>query len=434
METDSENAQVLPANQQNDLQYRRTSDSTADLSAKLRPKVENCSLSDQRLSKSTRTDNLKSENSGRNNDQNMPGHKFIDMDASDIRPMDAATPSEKIDRLSSEKATSDGRAKPSSLDSLGTRVDENDARSCAAHGCQTASKNAAEPLSQNSSTVSDRIKRSEEGSGKASQASTLEEKVQPASAFFGNIAKASATFYRAAVKRAQRPDTSTESVSRGDVGGTSKGKSSSGSKPFSQPSSASGVGTNAAMEKARQNEEKCRQLADVVDAHLSNVNGAKAGFVDIRLVKPTVEQIRKVVNEEIIPFLTSVGRESDYTAKLYLTLRDFESSKEEEIREMEQFLVAAKMNLAEAQGDLMRLKHDLAIVKRQVADPAKQAARNRARLRTKLKTLEENYAVALATKQSVESKAEIRQQELTAETAILKKVEADLKNMEGDWA
>lgn len=269
-----------------------------------------------------------------------------------------------------------------------------------------------------------------------------EERQQAATAFFGSIARASATFYKAAMQRGQRVEPSTDSTKGGASHGRENGSKSSGRRTSASIDSSDSllssepavIDVPSVVEEAEKAEKSCRGLIAMLEAQVATLNGAKAGYVDLAVLKPMTERTCKVIEREIVPLLRDNAKLKKRVDELNKELVETERRAGEEICEKEQVLITAKMSLAEAQGELMDLKHKLAVIKKQIADPELQAARNRADLRARLTSAEQSYAVASDSRRSAELTLNTRLQELAAETAATKKLEAGYKDMEGDWA
>jgi hypothetical protein len=194
----------------------------------------------------------------------------------------------------------------------------------------------------------------------------------PGKAFFGNLARAGATFYKTTFK--PKP------ASSPTAGATPE------SSTISSP--VAGVDLTGIPDKSRtaaqaalDSEKLHRHLISMIDAQIATLNGAKAGFVDLQLLKPMTEKTCKVIDDQVVALLDDYGKIEMRTSELEKEAEEVERQAEEEMCEKEQVLIAAKMSLAESQAEVMTLKHDLASVRRKLADPKRQAARKSAAAR-----------------------------------------------------
>lgn len=176
-------------------------------------------------------------------------------------------------------------------------------------------------------------------------------------AFFGNLARASATFYKSAFAKRpaaaekRKPDTPvsastlttpserTDSVAEGLPVACAKAASPAGQEYLD------------AKEKAHKAEAAQRRLVAMLEAQIATLNGAKAGFVDLALLRPMTERTVTTIEEQVIPMLEDFGRMELRVSELENELEDVDKKAQEELSEKESILIGAKMSLAEAQGE-----------------------------------------------------------------------------------
>jgi hypothetical protein len=247
--------------------------------------------------------------------------------------------------------------------------------------------------------------------------------VPTSKAFFGNIARVGATFYKSAFK--PKP-------SAGDP------LSSSSVSTLTGGSAASSVDIpevhRTAADAALESEKLHRHLLLMIDAQIATLNGAKAGFVDLQLLKPMTEKTCKVIEGQVVALLDDYGKVEMRTTELEKEAEEVERQAEEEISEKEQVLIAAKMSLAESQAEMMSLKHDLASVRRKIADPQRQAARRNAETRVRAAAAEQSASVAQDALAAAQKTLRDRRRRLEDERASAEKLEVETRDAEGDWA
>lgn len=83
---------------------------------------------------------------------------------------------------------------------------------------------------------------------------------------------------------------------------------------------------------------------------------------------------------------------------------------------------------------VLSMQHELTKLRRKIADPERQAAKARQSERARTAAAEESLSVARDTRLAAESKLGSRRQELEAEQAATKTLEARVRDTEGDWA
>lgn len=241
----------------------------------------------------------------------------------------------------------------------------------------------------------------------------------PHKSFFGNIARAGATFYKQAFKN------------RAGAPGANPNANASAENDDSSPRSKSAQGAIARAEEA---ERTHRGLISLIEAQIATLNGAKAGFVDLALLKPMTEKTCRVIEDQVITLLEDYGKLNMRIGTLQKQLADVDRQAEEELSEKEQVLIAAKMSLAEAQGDVMNLKHELNGIKKELADPRRQAAKTRAELSERIESAREDARTAADARRAAEETLSEQRRKLHSESQATKKLEAGYKDMEGDWA
>jgi hypothetical protein len=257
----------------------------------------------------------------------------------------------------------------------------------------------------------------------------------PAINIFHNIARAGATFYKATFKPPRAPNESGGNSEKKDsnmsgVGGPRLESVDVATKSASPSPNYSSVPARKALEVQAVH----HRLISMIDAQIATLNGAKAGFVDLSLLKPMTERTRKVIEEQAFAILIDVGKLKAQISDLENEIAVIDRKTEEEICEKEQVLISAKLNMAEAQGDVINLKHDLAGVRKQLKNPDRIARKVQAQLRTRASTARAGAVVAMDARRAAEEKLESRRQQLDAERTTAKRLEASCKDMEGDWA
>jgi hypothetical protein len=253
--------------------------------------------------------------------------------------------------------------------------------------------------------------------------------------FFHSIARAGATFYKAAFKP---PRASNESGEVSEKTGSST-RRTGGPRPEDVNGTTNGssplpIYSSVAARKALEVQAVHHRLISMIDAQIATLNGAKAGFVDLSLSKPMTERTRKVIEEQAFAILCDFEKLETQIGDLEKEIAIIDRKTEEEICEKEQVLISAKLNMAEAQGDVINLKHDLAGVRKQLQNPDRIATKVHAQLRARASSARANAVVAMDARRAAEEKLESRRRQLDAERTTAKRLEAGCKDMEGDWA
>lgn len=226
------------------------------------------------------------------------------------------------------------------------------------------------------------------------------------------LSRASQTFYKTFIKR--KPSTADQA----------------------SPSSSSTDALSAArhhMQKGAQgvalsdrNERLCRLL----DAQLSALAGAKTGFVQLALLRPLAEETKRAVSQDARALLLEFGQLEQLAERKQRELTDVRSKGEEEVLRKERLLIEAKVALAEACGEVERLRGELASVKRTLAEPD----RRQKGLRKRVEIVQRETVACQEARSSVENKLLERKRSLAREKADLTRLEKEYRDIEGDWA
>lgn len=175
-----------------------------------------------------------------------------------------------------------------------------------------------------------------------------------------------------------------------------------------------------------QNERLCRLL----DAQLSALAGAQTGFVQLELLRPLAEETLRAVTVDARNVLTDFGVLEMRADSLRKEVLDAMARGEEEIFRKERLLIETKVALAEACGEVERLRGELASVKRTLADPTRRQM-GRFKLSEKLRLDADACQVARA---DLEQELAAQKICLAKDMQELSRVEKEFRDIEGDWA
>lgn len=213
-------------------------------------------------------------------------------------------------------------------------------------------------------------RRSVSFSGERQQSGTPSEK-----AFFGGIAKASGSLFRGF--KSPKPD------------GAGRKKPLDVDRSQEMSLSPSGVVAAAlileefhALKSSDSNEddslivrksvEDHKQHVTLLEALITTLKGAKAGFVDLALLRPMTLKTCETISTEVMCLLEGYGAVQMRISELEKETVDVEKKTEAEVEEKETILIGVKMSLAEAQSEVMTLEHELRLLRRKISESRRQ--------------------------------------------------------------
>jgi hypothetical protein len=261
-----------------------------------------------------------------------------------------------------------------------------------------------------------------------------DEKSPASGNFFQNIARAGATFYKAAFKPPRPSNQADTSATKGDGKVGDEKRRRDGAAVKRNGATITQDCSTPAARKAVEVQSSHHRLISMIDAQIATLNGAKAGFVDLSVLKPMTERTRSVIEEEVMGLFDNFGKLEQRIAILEQEIAAIDKKTEEDVCEKEQVLIAAKLNMAEAQGEVINMKHDLAGVRKELNDPGRIAAKVRAQLRARSAAARASAVVAMDARKAAEENVESRRRQLEIERTAAKRLEAGCKDMDGDWA
>lgn len=176
-------------------------------------------------------------------------------------------------------------------------------------------------------------------------------------------------------------------------------------------------------------EEKLERLCQLLDAQLSALAGAKTGFVQLALLRPLAEQTLHAVDIDARALLTEYGEAEAEAQRARNEVIAAQKRGEEEILRKERILVEAKVALAEAHGDVERLRGELASAKRALADPSRKLKGQR----KKAEAVRRETVLCCEARAAVEGRLVERRRSLDREQVELSRLEKEYRDIEGEW-
>lgn len=195
-----------------------------------------------------------------------------------------------------------------------------------------------------------------------------------------------------------------------------------------------GGGEMMAEEEAAVLDLRYARLDEVLEAQIATLNGAKAGFVDLTLLRPmterTVETIVKDGRELLKDFgkLERKAREMDKEGE-----EGEETEGELEMRVKEGMLIEAKVRLAEAAAEVEGLRHELRMLQREIGGRERTEVRRWEVGKVKRERVGREVEVASEARRAVEVKLEKEWEVLERERTALQRVEKGFRDIQGDW-
>lgn len=172
------------------------------------------------------------------------------------------------------------------------------------------------------------------------------------------------------------------------------------------------------------------RLSRLIDAQLAALAGARTGFVDLQLLRPLAEQTATALSRDARPLLADAGELEVRVTALRRQMSARRADAEEETMRKERVLIDAKVALAEAMGDVERLRGELAAVKRELSAPDR-------RMRGMRRRAEEMRGEVVSRREArltVETKVSEKRTTLAKEKADLDRLAEGVRDLEGDWA
>lgn len=238
------------------------------------------------------------------------------------------------------------------------------------------------------------------------------------------LSRASHTFYKTFIgRKTSSSDNSKHSTNK------DKSSTSNTSKNLSSSTNNNNRG-NAMTKVAVTNDDRYERLCRLLDAQLSALDGAKTGFVQLDLLQPLAEQTLRAVSEDARSLLGEYGELEERAEIRQREAAEATEKGEEEIIRKEQLLIEAKVALAEACGEVERLRGELAATNRKLANPATMEKR----LKKERDTVRKETELCVDTRLAVEKKLVERRESLGKEKAELGRLEKEFRDIEGDWA
>lgn len=176
------------------------------------------------------------------------------------------------------------------------------------------------------------------------------------------------------------------------------------------------------------------RLEQLIEAQIATLNTAKTGFVDLRLLRPMTERTLQAVETDARALLSDYGELERRAADLEKASEAAQRAADDDVAAKEQLLISAKLSLAEARSEVESLRHELRTLQKQLADPARAAARERAELSRRRDAAAAAVAAGTDARIAAEIRLERRRESLERERAETTKLEKGYRDIEGDWA
>lgn len=196
----------------------------------------------------------------------------------------------------------------------------------------------------------------------------------------------------------------------------------------------SGMGASDGKENREDVAQMHRRIEQLLETQIASLNGAKTGFVDVRLLQPMTEKTLEAVERDAVSLLRDFGEVEQRAKELEARVERAEREAEAELEAKEQMLIAAKVRLAEAAAEVDGLQHELRSLERELARPERVEMRRRIEMRRKRERLREEAVTVGEAREAAERRLGERRQSLERERAGLQKIESRFKDIEGDWA
>lgn len=248
---------------------------------------------------------------------------------------------------------------------------------------------------------------------------------RPQSSGISLLSRASQTFYKTFMGRKTSSDKRTPSL----VAASSSSTTDTVSTHVTGGDDNNSV-LSAAMNATTITDDRYERLCHLLDAQLSALAGAKTGFVQLALLRPLAEETLRAVTVDARGLLGEFGQLEAHAERRRREAEDATAKGEHEVVQKERMLIEAKVALAEACGDVERLRGELAAVKRTLADPATRSRR----LRKNVDVVKRETAACRDARSAVEGKLAERRRSLGREKAELSRLEKEFRDIEGDWA
>lgn len=169
------------------------------------------------------------------------------------------------------------------------------------------------------------------------------------------------------------------------------------------------------------------RLMRVLDAQLATLGGARAGYVDLSVVRSTTTEAAQAISRDaqmILDDFDKVRNEARTAAEARMNLSKNDLEREERV------LVEAKLAVAEASDEVERLRHELRNVKKKLQDPS----RKQWGMVKKVDQFRKEACAIRDARLAVEKRLQEREVVLKKESAELNRLEEGIRDIEGDWA
>lgn len=169
------------------------------------------------------------------------------------------------------------------------------------------------------------------------------------------------------------------------------------------------------------------RLMRVLDAQLATLGGARAGYVDLSIVRSTTTEAAQAISRDarmVLQDFDKIRNEARIAAEARMNLSKDDLEREERV------LVEAKLAVAEANDEVERLRYELRTVKKKIQDPC----RKQWGMVKKVDQLRKEACAIRDARLAVEKRLQEREVVLKKESAELNRLEEGIRDIEGDWA
>lgn len=176
------------------------------------------------------------------------------------------------------------------------------------------------------------------------------------------------------------------------------------------------------------------RIIQLLEAQIATLNGARTGFVDLRLLKPMTEKTIEAIEKDGKLLLEDYSDMEKRCRELKQKRVEAEEEGEAELTVKEKMLINAKMRLAEAHAEVDGLRHELRIVQRSLETPERRKAWKREERNKRKEGADEDVVAMRKQRKAAVAQAGEQKSLLQAETTELERLEKRYRDIEGDWA
>eukprot|EP00177_Eucheuma_denticulatum_P006085 GFKZ01011096.1.p1 GENE.GFKZ01011096.1~~GFKZ01011096.1.p1 ORF type:complete len:414 (+),score=121.22 GFKZ01011096.1:622-1863(+) len=186
-------------------------------------------------------------------------------------------------------------------------------------------------------------------------------------------------------------------------------------------------------EKKDETDGRYKRLEELLQGQIGTLNGARTGFVDLRLLRPMTERTIEAIATDGKELLGDFGR----LEKKIREVEEMEKGDEGrggELQMKERMLIEAKVRLAEVAADVDRLRHELRVAQKELETIEREEAKRWEIVKGRRERVAREAKVAREGREVAEERLEREKGKLEWEKGQLERVEKGYRDIEGDWA